>query len=591
MDSINVKLEKLRELMAENGIDAYLITKADPHQSENARAYWNGVRFISGFKGSAGTVVVTKDKAGLWTDGRYSIQSREQVKGTEFNVYITSEPGTKSYVDFIKNEVKEKGRLGFDSRTLSVSDAEKLENTLKEKEIALFGNKDLLGPIWENRPEDIGGKVFDHLTKYCGIDRVKKIEDVRKSMTEKEGDTYIISSLDDIAWLLNLRCADDETLCFPAYVVMTKERTILFANEEKLSDVLDILKRNQVEIMPYESINDFLNALENPGKIIIAPSKTSYSLYSEIKNEKIIKLDFDITTNMKARKNPIEIENNKEISIKDGAALVKFIIWIKEACKNSPISEYEAGLKMDSLRKEIDGFIHTSFSTICGYGGNAAQAHYRATEDKNSVIKPEGFLLVDSGGNYLKGTTDITRTFALGKITEEMKRNFTLVLKCHIALAKAKFLYGATGANLDILARLPLWEECLDFKHGTGHGIGFALNCHEGPHRINLTAGPIRLEEGMLVSNEPGFYAEDQYGIRSENIILAKEYGESPYGKFMEFETISFCPFDLESIDKDLLTKEEIKWLNDYHKDVYEKLSPYLNDEEKAWLKENTREI
>ncbi|MBE6013225.1 MAG: aminopeptidase P family protein, partial [Lachnospiraceae bacterium] len=390
MDSINVKLEKLRGLMAENGIDAYLITKADPHQSENARAYWNGVQFISGFKGSAGTVVVTKDKAGLWTDGRYSIQSREQVKGTEFNVYITSEPGTKSYVDFIKNEVKEKGRLGFDSRTLSVSDAEKLENTLKEKEIVLFGNKDLLGPIWENRPEDIGGKVFDHLTKYCGTDRVKKIEDVRKSMAEKEGDTYIISSLDDIAWLLNLRCADDETLCFPAYVVMTKERTTLFANEEKLSDVLDILKRDQVEIMPYESINEFLNTLESPGKIMITPSKTSYSLYSEIKNEKIVKLDFDITTNMKARKNPIEIENNKEISIKDGAALVKFIIWIKEACKNSPISEYEAGLKMDSLRKEIEGFVHTSFSTICGYGGNAAQAHYRATEDKNSVIKPEG---------------------------------------------------------------------------------------------------------------------------------------------------------------------------------------------------------
>lgn len=591
MDSINVKLEKLRSLMAENGIDAYLITKADPHQSENAKAYWNGVQFISGFKGSAGVVVVTKDKAGLWTDGRYAIQSREQVKGTEFNVYITSEPGTKGYVDFIKNEIPKNGRLGFDARTLSVSDTEKLESTLKEKEIELFGGKDLLDPFWENRAEHIGGKVFDHSIKYCGIDRVQKMEDVRKRMAEKEGDTYIISSLDDIAWLLNLRCADDASLCFPAYFIITKERNLLFANEEKLSEVKDILRKDNVEIMPYESINEFLKTLEHPGKVIIAPSKTSFSLYSEIKDEKIINLDFDITTTMKARKNPVEIENNKEISIKDGAALVKFIIWIKEECKKTEINEYEAGLKMDSLRAEIESFLHTSFSTICGYGPNAAQAHYRATEEKNSTIKPEGFLLVDSGGNYLKGTTDITRTFALGKITEEMKRNFTLVLKCHIALARVRFLYGTTGANLDILARLPLWEECLDFKHGTGHGIGFALNCHEGPHRINLTAGPIRLEEGMLVSNEPGFYVEDQYGIRSENIILVKEYDESPYGKFMEFETISFCPFDIESIDKALLTKEEIKWLNDYHKDVYEKLSPYLNDEETAWLKENTREI
>lgn len=589
---INKKIANLRNLMVKNGIDTYLITKSDPHQSENAREFWNSIRFISEFTGSAGKIIITMDEAALWTDGRYAIQAREQTKGSQFKVFITSEPGTIDFTDYAVQNTPKNGVAAFDGRTFNVVEVKKIIEEVQKKNIKILSEIDLVGEIWENRPYKKGSKIFAHELKYAGKSRIEKFKTVREKMQIKSGEIYIVSSLDDIAWLFNLRCNDDETLCFESYACITQNEIILFADKEKLFDVIEELDADGITIMGYTEINSKLKSmLEKHHYVLYAPSKTSYALYNIFKDFNILELKDDITSVLKSIKNKVEIENTKEVSVKDGAALFKFKLWLKDKVKNGSINEFEASLKADALRSEINTFIRPSFSTICGYGPNGSLPHYRATEDKNDRINQEGFVVVDSGGNYLNGTTDITRTFVLGPITEEMRKNFTLVLKGHINLAKAKFLYGSTGTNVDILARLPLWEDSLDYKHGTGHGIGYALNCHEGPQRIHMSLNDVVLEEGMMISNEPGFYKAGEYGIRSENIVVVKEHSKSDYGRFMEFETLSFCPFDLEAVEVSLLREDERKWLNAYHKQVFKKISPYLDENEIEILKYETREI
>ena len=589
--TISEKLTKLRNLMQENSIDTYIITKNDPHVSEHAKPYWNGVKFISGFTGSYGNIMVTKDRAILWTDGRYALQAELELKDTEFEIFNIADPVKGNLISFVSENIKEGGIIGFNPKTLLAKQVLDLKSKVSPKNVKLNTDVDLVGELWENKPSMVESKIFEHDLKYCGVSRADKIRQVREKMKELGGDIYIISSLDDIAWLLNLRCNDfDNNTTFESYVFISQEEIALFAHEAKISQIKDILEKGDIQVFDYKEVKPYiLNEVENK-TILIDPKKTCYEMYEVLENSKIIELDHDITTNMKAIKNAVEIENTKSAHLKDGISFTRFMKWIKENVGKLEINEYTAGEKIYSFRKEADTFVYKSFDTICGYMQNGAIVHYRAEEETALPIKNSGILLFDSGGNYLDGTTDITRTIALGEVSEEMKKDFTLVLKGLINLTMVKFLKGSTGAILDVLARTSLWHEGKDYKHGTGHGIGHFLSVHEGPQSISSRSNVV-LEEGMLISNEPGFYIKDNYGIRSENIILVKKYTETEFGVFLEFETITLAPFDLDLIIVSMLTDQEVNWLNNYHKEVYEKQSRYLSEEEKEWLKNATKSI
>jgi len=589
--TINEKLTKLRGLMQQNGVDTYIITKNDPHGSEYAKAYWSGVKFISGFTASMANVVVTLDRAIVWTDSRYTIQAEIELGGTEFETFNIADPENGNLLDFVAKNTKSGGTIGFDSRTLLARTVLDLKSKIGDSGIKLNPNLDLLGEIWENKPVPTSDKVFEHELKYCGVSRAEKIANVREQIKAKNGDVYVISSLDDIAWLFNLRCNDaDSNTTFESYAFVSEGKVALFAHPQKIADVKSMLENEGIEVLEYNDAKAYISNEIKGKTVLIAPSKTCYNLYEALESSKIVELDFDITTKMKAVKNSVEIENARNAHLKDGISVTRFMKWIKENVGKTPMNEYTAGEMLDNMRKDADTFVHKSFNTICGYMPNGAIIHYRAEESTALPINPSGVLLVDSGGNYLDGTTDITRTIAMGEVTNEMKEDFTLVLKGLINLSMAKFIKGSTGAVLDVLARSALWDEGKDYKHGTGHGIGQFLSVHEGPQNIS-SRSTVVLEEGMMISNEPGFYKKDEYGIRSETIILVKPFKETEYGEFLEFETLTMSPFDLELIIKDMLTEKELKWLNDYHAEVYEKQSKYLNEEEKAWLKNATRAI
>lgn len=590
--NINERIKQLREKMKEKGIKAYIVPTFDPHQSEYLADYYMTRVWISGFTGSAGTVVVTEDKAILWTDGRYFIQAEKELASSEIELFKMNTPGYPSYAQWLKENLKEGEALGFNGEIYPQAGVEKLEKTIG-KDLKLVDEYDLVGEIWEDRPKEPKTKAFVHDVKYTGKTAREKIEELRKRMEKKDASHTLIGSLDDIAWLYNIRGRDVE--CNPvviSYALVSQNGAWLFVNKEKLDEeVLAHLKENGIEVKGYEEVRDYVEKIDQASKIYLDPNRVNRWLYKGIPETCEVVKGTNLTTEMKAIKNSTEIENQKNAYIKDGVALTKFVYWLDKNVGKTKITEATAEDKLEEFRKEQDGFLEPSFNTIAAYKENAAMMHYSADEDTAYELKREKMFLVDSGGQYYDGTTDVTRTIVLGEITEEEKKDYTLTLKGHINLLNSRFLHGTTGSKLDGFARYPLWQEGLDYKCGTGHGIGFMLNVHEGPHSLGMTPNNTVLDEGMVVTIEPGVYKDGKHGVRIENVAIIAKDIETESGQFMKFKNISYCPIDLEGVDVELLSESERKWLNDYHEEVYEKISPFLNEEEREWLKEETRNI
>ncbi|MDR7855817.1 aminopeptidase P family protein [Tissierella sp.] len=590
---INERVKSLRNLMKDRGIDAYIVNTSDPHQSEYVADHYKGRVWISGFTGSAGTVVITQDEAILWTDGRYFIQAEKELKDSEYKLFKIAIPGFPTYTEWLKSKLSDGDNIGFDGKVFAQSSVENLEKELKGKKIGFIDEFDLVGEIWKERPSLSTEEAFSHDLKYTGKSTREKLDEVREEMKKYDANYFILGSLDDIAWLYNIRGYDvANNPVVISYALISMDKAYLFTEKIKINKEVEVfLKENGVEVAEYEAIVNHIKAIDKNSTIYVDKERTNRWIYKAIPVECKIISGINITTKLKAIKNPVEIKNQRNAYIKDGVALVKFLHWLDKSVGSTNLTEMSAQERLLEFRKEQDGFIEPSFGTISAYKGNAAMMHYSASESSNAEIKKEGLYLVDSGGQYFDGTTDITRTVAMGPITDEEKKDFTLTLKGHINLGNARFLYGATGHSLDVLARYPLWQEGIDYKCGTGHGIGFLLNVHEGPHRIATVVNSVVLEKGMVVSIEPGVYKAGSHGIRIENIVVVEEDIETDSGQFMKFETLSFVPIDLEAIDVALLSEKERQWLNDYHEEVYTKLSPYLNEEEKSWLKEETRKI
>ena len=582
---INKRIEEARKVMKKYKVDAYIVTSSDYHQSEYIDDYFKGREYLSGFTGSAGVLVIFKDEACLWTDGRYHIQAEKQLKGSEVKLFKQGNLGVPTYKEYIISKLAENSKIGIDAKILLSSDINEILSKKKYKIVDF----DLLEEVWDKRKKLPDGKIFILEDKYTGKTYKEKVKEIRVALKEKGADYNIISSLDDIAWIYNFRGDDvQHNPVALSFTIISKKNSILYIDKNKLDDKTQkYFKDNKVEIKEYFEFFEDIKKLK--GNILVDFNKISYTIYEAISKNTLIN-SMNPSTYLKAHKNETEITNTKEIHIQDGIAIVKFMYWLKNNYKKENITEFSAEEKINSLREKIEGYIDLSFSTISAFGKNAAMMHYSAPE-KNSTKIEDGVYLLDSGGTYLKGTTDITRTFFLGKVGKEEKNDNTLVLKGMLALSRAKFLFGATGTNLDILARQFLWNVGIDYKCGTGHGVGHILNVHEGPHGIRFQYNPQRLEVGMIVTNEPGAYIEGSHGIRIENELLVKEACETEHGQFLEFETITYAPIDLDGIVKTLLTKEEKQQLNEYHSEVYKKLSPYLNKKEKEFLKEYTKSI
>lgn len=590
---INNRIESLRKVMKEKNIDAYIIPSSDSHQSEYTGDHFKSRQWISGFTGSSGTVLVTSDRAILWTDGRYFLQAEEELRTSQVELFKMGQNDVPSITDYLKENLFESQTVGFDGRVFSYRQVRAMERAFKAKNIKLEVQYDLIDEIWKGRPELPRGKVYIHEEKYSGKSVEEKLKVIRKAMADKNADYYLISSLDDIAWTFNIRGNDiSYNPVVISYALIDLEKAILFIEDEKLDDNLrKYFKDNDIEVKPYDSIKESLQNLDDGKSIYLDLDKTSIWSYENLPRELRKINGQDIAEGLKAIKNDIEIKNFKNAQIRDGVAMVKFLHWLDENVKEGGQTESSASDKLEEFRAQGENYVSLSFETIAGYKDHAAIVHYSVTEQSDHKLEDKGMILVDSGGQYLDGTTDITRTIVLGDISDEEKTDFTLVLKGHIALDSAKFLYGSIGTHLDVLARKALWERGKDYKHGTGHGIGYLLNVHEGPQGISPVWNKNKLEAGMLVTNEPGFYKKGSHGIRTENILLVKESEETEYGRFMEFETTTFCPIDLRAIDKTLLNEEEINWINAYHKEVYNTLSPHLEDDLCEWLKIHTKDI
>ncbi len=585
--TINKKISDLRDLMKKNKIDAYIIPSTDAHQSEYIAEHWMARYWISGFLGSAGVVVVTQGFAGLWTDSRYFIQAENELKDSEIELVKLNVPHTPEYIEWISYKLKKDNTVGFSQDVFSVSAYRQMVSAFDDKGIHINSNIDLINEIWKNRPQIPINKILIHDIKFAGKTVDDKVLEVRKIMKKRDFDYHIISSLDDIAWLYNIRGNDiDYNPLAIAFAIISQNNNYLFIDEQKIDNkAKEFFKNNSITVYPYENITEFIKNIENSKTVLLSPEKTNVSIYKSIpKHCKIIE-STNIVTQLKASKNKIEIKNIKETMVKDGVALVKFYIWLENNIGKIKITEYSIAEKLKEYRAEQEGFVGESFPSIVGYNENGAIIHYSANKESAKEIKAEGILLIDSGGQYLGGTTDITRTIALGEATEKQKRDFTLVLKGNINLSQAKFPSGTNGYQLDILARKALWDAGMNYGHGTGHGVGYFLNVHEGPQNIGIRPVNQSIMAGMVSSNEPGLYRENQYGIRIENLILAKQSHETEFGIFLEFETLTLFPIDINLIDKSILTKKEIKWINNYHKKVYDNLKTQLDSEEQKWLK------
>ena len=597
MNSVAERLEALRSLMAQRGIDIYVVPTSDFHESEYVGEYFKARKFITGFTGSAGTAVITKEEAGLWTDGRYFVQAKKQLKDSTVTLFPMGEENVPTVAEFIKEKLPGKGCIGFDGRVVNGKAGEEYRTIASEKEGSLYVKEDLIDLIWEERPPMSKEPFFILEEKYSGKSTAEKLSDVRKKMEEEGADIHILTSLYDIAWLLNVRGGDISYVpVVLSYLVLGKEECIWFLQQEILTEEQRAyLSENKITVRDYEEIYSYVTEIPGDKKVLLHVSEVNYRIVNALQ-EAVEVIDKENPTElMKAVKNETEIENTRKAHIKDGVAFTKFMYWLKTNIGKQEITEISASDKLESFRREQENFLDLSFDTISAYGANAAMMHYSATEESNALLKPEGLYVVDSGGHYLEGTTDITRTMALGPITDEMRLHFTTVLCSNLNLAAAKFLQGCTGRNLDILSRGPLWKLGIDYKCGTGHGVGYILNVHEGPNSIRWQkregVPDAELLEGMITTDEPGVYIEGAYGIRTENELLCKKGMKNEYGQFMEFETITYAPIDLDALDPAVMTEEQRELLNDYHKEVYKVLSPYMTQEENQWLKEYTRAV
>ncbi|HMA62070.1 MAG TPA: aminopeptidase P family protein [bacterium] len=589
---IRERIKKLRELMKENDIQAWIVPSADPHQSEYVADRWKSRAWISGFTGSAGTVVIMSDKAGLWTDSRYFIQADRELEGSGIKLFKMKVEGVPEMEEWLNEQLAEGDTIGFDGKCMSVAQTEGLKAKVGEG-INFKTDLDLIDQIWSDRPAIPMGKVENYPADLCGETRKEKLERVRNKMAEKDCNGYLVTALDSVAWLYNLRGQDVEyNPVAIAYAFVSDEDAYLFIKDEKLDeDIRKKLSDSGIIIKDYDAIIGFLNSF-NDKKVLLDPGKTSIRLKAALPDSCEIDEETDLVTVMKAVKNETELQGFRKVHIKDGVALVKWLKWLDEAAGKQDLNEWKIAEKLAEFRSQQQNYRGPSFHPIVGYRENGAIVHYSPSEDESTEVGGEGVLLTDTGGQYFEGTTDITRTFSLGNPAEKEKEIFTMVLKGHIDLAKARFPKGYSGKMVDTFAGAPLWAMGRDYKHGTGHGLGQYLNVHDGPGYYQIrNTHDTELQPGMVLSNEPGFYLEGEFGVRVENIVVVTEKEKTEYGTFYGFETISYCPIDTSLIDKEAMTADQIEWLNEYHKTVFEKLSPHLSDDEKAWLKEKTKAI
>ncbi len=592
MNIIQKRVQAIRAEMQKPDLDAWYISGTDPHSSEYLPSKWKTREFISGFTGSFGTVIVTNTEAGLWTDTRYFIQAEEQLKETGINMHKLRVPDAISPENWLVEKLSAGKRVGIDAQTISVSGYRNLQGTLAKKGIELLNTPDLFDAIWENRPQTPLDKIFELETGFAGISRVEKQIQLSSKLNQVNADLMVVSMLDELAWLNNLRGSDiSYNPVFMSFGLVGKDTNYLFVNQSKIPvDLLKVLEKDGICVKEYESFYSFLSTIKNK-RILLDPATINYSVYSSLtKNNEIIEASSPVSL-AKAIKNAVELNGFREAMKKDGVALTEFLFWLKSNVGKTKITEYEIGRKLAEFRSKQANFKGESFSPIVGYKSHGAIVHLSVDTENAFQVKADGILLFDSGGQYLDGTTDITRTVAIGPVTEQQKTDFTLVLKGMISLTLAEFPLGTKGCHLDILARKPLWENGMNYGHGTGHGVGHFLNVHEGPMSIRQEFNEQRIESGMVMSNEPAFYREGEYGIRTENMMVCVEKQKSEFGQFLGFETLTLCPIDTTLIQPELLTAREKSWLNNYHHKVNSVLKPLLKTEYHDFLDKLTTAI
>ena len=590
------RITALRAIMKREGIDYYYIPTADFHESEYVVEYFKARKFITGFTGSAGVAVIGQEEAWLWTDGRYFIQAAAQIEGSGFGLMKMGQEGVPTVMQYLGEKLQEGQCIGFDARVVNTNDAKEFAKIAAKKHGSLKIDKDLLDEVWTDRPALVHQPADVLKDEFNGEATASKLARVREQMEKEEAQYHIISTLDDIAWILNVRGNDiPHVPVVLSFLVIGKEDAMWFVEENALSDaVKEMAAECGITIRPYEDVYAYAATIPENSTVLLDKRKVNYRITNALSETVHIVSKANPSQLMKAIKNEIELENTRKAHLLDGIAVTKFMYWLKKNVGKIPMDEVSVSDYLQSLREQMEGYRDISFDTIAGYNANAAMMHYKAEPNTAAKLETQGMLLVDSGGHYDTGTTDITRTFVLGPISDIQKKHFTMVVKSNLNLANVKFLYGCNGISLDVICREPIWKENLDYQCGTGHGVGYLLNVHEGPNSFRWQYRPgfdNPFEAGMITTDEPGIYLQDQYGIRTENELICVKGEKNQYGQFMGFENITYVPIDLDGIDKQYLNAEDVKQLNDYHKMVYEKISPYMTPEENEWLKEYTREI
>ncbi|WP_302610985.1 aminopeptidase P family protein [Enterocloster bolteae] len=609
MNVVRDRLDALRKLMKERGMDAYMIPTADFHESEYVGEHFKCREYMTGFTGSAGTALITMDEACLWVDGRYYVQAAAQLKDSTVTMMKMGQEGVLSLGAYLEDKMPEGGCLGFDGRVVNAAEGLALEEMLRERGARISYGEDLAGMIWQERPELSAEPAWVLDERYAGKSALDKIADVREAMEKAHASVHVLTSLDDIAWLLNIR--GNDILYNPvvlSYALVTMDQLYLFVNSSVLEgkaypyledakgiSVREYLERTGVTVMPYDGVYDMVEGIKNE-KVLLEKCRVNYAVYRLIDGSNKVIDRMNPTASMKAVKNDVEIENEKRAHIKDGVAMTKFIYWLKKNTGRIPMDEISVSDYLGKLRMDQEGCIGLSFATISAYGAHGAMCHYSATPESSIPLEPRGLYLIDSGGQYYEGTTDITRTIAMGPVTDEEKEHFTLVLMSMLRLGDVKFLHGCRGLSLDYAAREPLWRRGLNYEHGTGHGVSYLSSVHERPNGIRFKMVPERqdnavMEAGMITSDEPGVYIEGSHGIRTENLVLCVEDEKNEYGQFLRFEYLTYVPIDLEVIDREIMSERDVELLNRYHEQVYEKISPYLDEDERVWLAEATRAV
>ena len=609
MNVIQGRLDALRKLMKERGMDAYMIPTADFHESEYVGEHFKCREYMTGFTGSAGTALITMDEACLWVDGRYYVQAAAQLKDSTVTMMKMGQEGVPSLGAYLEDKMPEGGCLGFDGRVVNAAEGLALEEMLRERGARISYGEDLAGMIWQERPELSAEPAWVLDERYAGKSALDKIADVREAMEKAHASVHVLTSLDDIAWLLNIR--GNDILYNPvvlSYALVTMDQLYLFVNSSVLEgkaypyledaediSVKEYLERMGVTVMPYDGVYDMVEGLKGEN-VLLEKCRVNYAVYRLINGSNKVIDRMNPTAYMKAVKNDVEIENEKRAHIKDGVAMTKFIYWLKKNMGRIPMDEISVSDYLGKLRMDQEGCIGLSFATISAYGAHGAMCHYSATPESSIPLEPRGLYLIDSGGQYYEGTTDITRTIAMGPVTDEEKEHFTLVLMSMLRLGDVKFLHGCRGLSLDYAAREPLWRRGLNYEHGTGHGVSYLSSVHERPNGIRFKMVPERqdnavMEAGMITSDEPGVYIEGSHGIRTENLVLCVEDEKNEYGQFLRFEYLTYVPIDLEVIDREIMSDRDVELLNRYHEQVYEKISPYLDEDERVWLAEVTRAV